>query len=315
MKHLLTPLALATITTVSSSAMLQAATLGTDATAYALGNDGSTLVTLATPGKTMASSIALDFGATSPVTFEAIAYRPQTMQLYGYDNGTNAVYEINVNTGAAAQITSAPGATRSGKLGFDFNNVIDAARIVTRQDRNVVFFPNAAPPSLERKTDLFYISGDANEGANPGVVMNAYTNAVANAASTIQYVIDADQNTLATLDNNAGALSTVGALTLDGDAFNVGINGGFDILSMSEADNTAFGLLTDGATGVQGLYEVDLASGALSFFGDAPTEFGSLNGFAVLSAAAPVPVPASLPLLAIGVGTFAWLRRRNRKTA
>lgn len=316
MNNILEFVAFTALAGATAASTAQAATLETNATAYALGQDGTSLVTLATPDDTMTSSVALSFGAAMPVTLEAIAYRPQNMQLYGYDNGTNAVYEIDVSSGMTTFVAGAVGATRSGRLGFDFNNVIDAARIVTRDDRNLVFFPNKTPPTLERKTDLFYIAGDANEGADPGVVMNAYTNAIPDASTTLQYVIDVDQNVLATLDNNAGALMTVGKLTLDGEEFNAGVTGGMDILSFREGDNTAFGLLTDERTGTQGLYGIDLSTGTLSFINDAPTGFGRLTGFAVVGSAvdaAPVPLPAALPMLAVGMGSLAWMRRRRTR--
>lgn len=312
MNHLIASTAIAAAVLAICAGAARAATLGTEAIVYTLGNNGTTLVTLAAPDGAAPSAVTLSFGAMMPVTMEAIAYRPKTLQLYGYDNGSDAVYEIDVATGAATRVAAAPGATQSGRIGFDFNNVIDAARIVSRETRNLVFFPNTMPPTLERKTDLFYIAGDTNEGADPGVVMNAYTNAVPDAMSTLQYVIDVDRGVLATLDNNAGALRTVGALTLDGAAFRAGVNGGMDILSFSEGDNTAFALLTDRITKLQGIYRVDLTSGALSLVEEAPSQFGPLTGLAVAAATAPVPVPASLPLLAAGIGSMVWMRRTRR---
>jgi hypothetical protein len=302
-----------TVLTLAGGAA-QAATLGTAATAYALGNEGTSLVTVATELDGAPSAVTLVFAGQAPVSLDAIAYRPRTTQLYGYDDATATVYEINPKTGAATAVATNPGVTTDEDVGFDFNNVLDAARIVTGEDENIVFFPNNMPPTLEPKTPLFYVPGDVNEGRNPNVVMNAYTNAVPMPATTQQYVIDSDWNILATLGNNAGTLETVGALYFDGLLFDVTEDGGFDILSFAEGDNTAYALLT--SSGSQGIYEVPLMADAmgrinLSFVTAATRDFGRLDGFAVAPSA--VPVPASLGLLAAALGGIAALGRARRK--
>lgn len=287
-----------------------AATLGTAATAYSLGNEGKTLVTVATSFDGAPAGLDLQFEGGADVSLDAVAFRPRTTQLYGYDDDGDTVYEIDTATGATRAVASG-GSTSTADLGFDFNNVLDAARIVTAEDENRVFFPDDAPPNIVSVTDLFYVDGDANQGADPNVVMNAYTNAVPFPEETAQYVIDSDLDVLATLGNNAGTLETVGELWLDGAAFDVGAEGGFDILSFAEGDNSAFALLS-GETG-QGIYALPLeADGAgrvnLSLVTETTADFGTLDGFAV--APVPLPAPAAMLLAALGAMGFG-LRRRG----
>ncbi len=149
--------------------------------------------------------------------------------------------------------------------------------------------------------------------------MNAYTNAVPNASCTVQYSLDSDWDILGTLANTAGTLSTVGQLVFDGAMLDITEDGGFDILSFNDGDNTAFALLTVGAE--QGLYEVPLmadADGAvnLTLVGFVPTETGALDGFAVAPsnavATAPIPVPGSLGLLGGVLGLAGDVASRRR---
>lgn len=302
-----------------SAGAAQAATLGSNVVAYALGDEGRTLVKVADAMGGPATGVALDFGTNSSMSLDTIAYRPQTGQLYGYDDEADTVYEINTATGATTAVVTNANVTTNDDAGFDFNNVLDAARLVTAEGENVVFFPNNTPPTLEPKTDLFFVAGDENEGVNPNVVMNAYTNAVPDASSTMQFVLDSDWNILATLGNNAGTLSTVGDLYLNGTAFDITEDGGFDILSMTEGDNTAYALLTMG--GMQSLYEVPLfADGMgqvnLTYISDVTSDFGTLDGLAVFTDVAPVPIPASVTLLGtalLGMGAARRLRKGKTK--
>ena len=289
-----------------------AATLGANATAFALGDEGATLVTVASASGAT-SAVGLTFEGGARVTLDGIDYRPATGEIYGYDDATDAVYLINTVTGAATQVVQSRGITNDDDLDVDFNPTIDAARVVNGQNDNVVFAPNAVPPTLTAFTDLGYAAGDAGEGENPNVVFNAYTNAVAGATMTTQYVIDSELDTLATLANNTGVLTTVGQLALNGAALDVTEDGGFDILSFMMGDNTPYALLTD-AMGMQGIYSLPLMADAMGFinltFVSAVTaDYGILDGFTV--APAPVPLPAAGLLLVAGLGSLAVVRRRR----
>ncbi|WP_319004492.1 DUF4394 domain-containing protein [Loktanella gaetbuli] len=249
---------------------------------YALAEDGATLVTMAdiaAPGEVQT------FALETPL--RAIAYRPVTGQLLGFADGT--IYDIDATTGALTDL----GATFAddamigeGAVAFDFNNQIDAVRLVGEDGANLVYFPEGFGDADERAnsvlrfTDAFYLDGDANAGTTPAIFANAYTNAIpgATAESTAQYAIDAGTDALVTLANNAGELATVGALTLDGEPVDVTAMGGFDIVSATEGDDMAYAVLQTEGSETAGLYLVDLTSGALTNLAD--LGMGGFTGFA-----------------------------------
>lgn len=270
-----------------------ATALDDQTTVLALGQEGSALFVLAAPGQDapMALPLTADGG---PVTLDAIAYRPQTGQLYGYDDEADTVFEIDTESGVATAVVSQAALTNSTNVGLDFNNVLDAARIVTAERENRVFFP--ADATLTTKPlDLFYADADRFAGEVPNVVANAYTNAVPGPETTAQYVIDSTRNTLAILANNAGELATVGVLTVDGAPLDITEHAGFDILSAAEGDNTAYALLTERITGTQRLYEVALSADAageiaLKAVHDLRSDFGTLAGLAVIPGEGAAPI-------------------------
>lgn len=302
-----TTTALLVATGLATAGGAHAATM--DATGYTLSDGGATLVVtprLDLPGS--ARQIPLSFGGAA-VTIDDLDVRPNGQRLYGYSESADAVYQIDIDTGVATFQASLPQPSNAAASGLDFNNALDAARIVTTDDENFVFFPadrfgvDPAPASIVQATDLFYVDGDVNAGVDPMVVGNAYTNAVFPVpASVVQYALDMGTDDLSILGNNAGTLMTVGDTGLDFDAM-----GGFDILSLSEGMNEAFALLT--VDGMQSIYTIDLDTGLASFAADAPAQFGDLDGFAV----APVPLPAALPLLGLGLAGLVGLRRTRRK--
>lgn len=298
---------------VAAAAAAVAAPVG-----YTLGDNGRTLVRIGDlAGAAMLSGRPIVDAAGAPVSINAIDRRPKTGEVFGYSDGDNAVYRIDVATGVATRVASAEAGTEVGvsTVGFDFNNQIDRARVVSADDDNLVFNPTVTPGTLARFTTLGYAAGDANFGRDPGVFANAYTNAVADAPSTVQYVLDAQWDLLATLNNNAGQLTTVGALWSGSTRLDVTDNGGFDIFSTAVGDNAAYALLTDFA-GV-GLYALALAPDAdgrvqASLLGRFGGDFGVLNGLTVVDEVAPVPLPAPALLLGAALAGFGLLRRRRR---
>lgn len=283
-------------------------------TGYSLGDNGRTLVTMSDLGNPSAVS---GVSVADGVTLNALAYRPMTAQLYGYSNLNNTVYLVDPNSGSINPIASTADGTTVAEIGFDFNNQIDAARIVSSSEDNLVFFPNNTPPNINRFTDLFYGAGDPNEGRDPSVFANAYTNAVPNASTTQQFVLDGEWDILATLDNNAGTLTTVGEVFLGGVPLDFTNTGGFDILSLSEGDNTAYALLT--TVNGTGLYGIDLMADGngnvnASFLGMVGMDFGPLDGLAIApDPVATVSAPAGLFLLGGAMVGVAAMRRNAKK--
>ena len=315
-----------------------AATFGMNEIALSLGDKGQELRVLAGTGA--GTSVALKDASGKTVRIDDIDFRPSTGGLYGYSNQTNTVYLIDRMTGLSTAVATATNITGSGDLGFDFNNKIDAARVVTdgpgKRNDNVVFFPENFTPgsaaTLTAFTGLAYAAGDVNAGKDPAVEMNAYTNALPKAdldaagVGVTQFVIDHSRNTLATLANNTGILTTIGTLFHEGAALDISGDGGFDILSLMPNMNTAYALLTSGKGTAfnQSIYSFGLTADAsgrinLSLVSDVtqgPGLSDRLDGFAVFTAPAAVPLPASVLLLGAAIGGLGLAaRRRNRKDA
>ncbi|EXJ12535.1 DUF4394 domain-containing protein [Nitrincola nitratireducens] len=237
-------------------------------TGYALSSDGTSLVSL--PGLTEVGETI-----TLSSSLAAIAYRPVTGELIGIAPNA-AVYTIDPATGALTATDNLKGdnvgITEGAMVGFDFNNSIDAIRIVATDGSNHVYFPSGfgdndeRANSVRRFTDLFYAQGDKNEGAIPAVFASAYTNAIKGktASETVQYVLDAETNTLLNLANNAGSLTTVAALTLDGKAVDISAMGDMEIVSPAEGTNMAYAMLMMQSANTSGVYSIDLATGELT---------------------------------------------------
>lgn len=293
----------------------QAATFGMNETALTLGDEGRTLVTLAGMGS--GSEVTLKDEAGKSIKIADIDFRPNTGELFGYSNVDDTVYLIDPATGASVAVASLKNGA-SGDIGFDFNNVIDKARIVSSNDDNLVFTPGSS--AIAAVTSLSYAAADANAGTNPKVSMNAYTNAVPMAASTVQFVIDSGLNILATLANNTGIVSTVGAFYLDGIAFDLSDVGGFDILSTAEGENMAVALLSSmpgASTQTRGIFTFDLMADAngqinLTRLVDLSGTSGRYDGFAVMATPSAVPVPASVLLLGGAMAGLGALRMRRK---
>lgn len=257
----------------------------TAATGYGLTEDGSTLV--------MFSDMSAPDGAEKLSLMggnvDAIAYRPVTGELLGFSKA-GKVFTIDTTTGelmdTEAGFADDVAMGDDAAVAFDFNNAIDAVRAVSSDGVNVVYFPtdfgDDKANTVKRFTDLAYAEGDDNEGETPMVFANAYTNAVngAKQEETFQYVLDGGLDVLASLANNAGTLTTVAPLTLDGEPMDVTMEGGFDIVSSKADDNMAIALLTLENEDTAGLYQIDLNSGEATLMGD--TGMSGFTGFAAM---------------------------------
>jgi len=253
-----------------------------DLQGYALANDGRTLVTMADlsqPGEIETHDLA--------TRLDAIAFRPVTGALLGFSRD-GAVYNVDAATGEMTDLgaTFADDAVIAGDaIAFDFNNAIDAVRAVGSDGVNLVYFPadfgGDKANTVRRFTDAFYAAGDPNDGAEPMIFANAYTNAISGktAGNTFQYALDAETDALVSLANNAGELATIGKVTLDGSAADLAAVGGFDIVSPAEGTDMAFAILQAEGAPSAGLYQIDLASGAATLLAD--LGMGGFDGFAV----------------------------------
>ncbi len=253
---------------------------------YALANDGATLVV-------MASIAAPDqietFDLATPL--HGLAYRPVTGELYGFTDGM--IVTINPMTGEQTDLGASfadDAMTAGDAVAFDFNNAIDAVRAVGSDGANLVYFPegfgdnNDRANSVLRFTDTFYTDGDMNADFTPEIFANAYTNAIAGqtAAGTAQYALDATTNSLVALANNAGELTSVAFLELDGSTIDLSPMGGFDIISPEEGTDAAYAILQMDGADTAGLYAVNLQTAELTMLAD--LGMGGFTGFAVAPA-------------------------------
>lgn len=209
------------------------------ATATPRGNVGRTIIGLT------ANNEIVTFGSGSPgnVTLTrritglqgldqlvGLDYRPANRQLYALSR--TRLYRFSSLGAGTVQAVGSPFATAlSGtSFGFDFNPVPDRIRVVSDTNLNLRINPDTGAivdadtgsAGLQLDGSLAYASGDPNNGRDPNVVGSAYTNSVAGATSTTNYVIDKSRGILArqgsaegtspVVSPNTGRLFTVASL-------------------------------------------------------------------------------------------------------
>jgi hypothetical protein len=214
-------------------------------TLVALGEDGSLVVFPADRPDTVRRIQPTGAGAR----LVGIDTRPADGRLYGL-TVANDLYRIDPATGQATLISTLTvpfdGEARSG---IDFNPQADRLRVVSAEGQNLRIHPTLGATAVDRP--LAYREGDANAGRRPRVTAAAYTNAVAGAASTKLFGIDAERDVLVLQDPpNDGALTTVGPLGVD-----FGPLGGFDIVTDAGGQDRAW------AASGGNVYTIDLAIG------------------------------------------------------
>jgi uncharacterized protein with beta-barrel porin domain len=234
---------------------------------------GSALVTFdtASPG-TIIRQVPL---TGLPVGARLIGFdaRPAANRLlYGISN-TGQVYVINGTTGVANAL-GAPLALTGfpANAGFDFNPSVDRIRIVTDADENFRVNPDTGAIAAV-DPNVAYAAGDSGAGLNPAITGAAYTNNVAGGTPTVLYLIDTNRAVLVTQGNisgtvspNSGQLFTVGPIGVATNA-----STGFDISRTGET----VAVLTNTLTGAQGLYSINLTTGAATLIGALPTVAGA----------------------------------------
>lgn len=175
--------------------------------------------------------------------------RPADGRLYGLTVASD-LHRIDPGTGQAKLISTLTvpfdGAARSG---IDFNPQADRLRLISVDGQNLRAHPSLGATAVDRP--LAYRDGDPNGGRRPRVTAAAYANAVAGAATTKLFVIDADRDVLVLQDPpNDGVLTTIGPLGVD-----FGPLGGFDIVTDAAGQDRAW------AASGAALYTIDLATG------------------------------------------------------
>lgn len=251
---------------------------------YGLTNSGKTLAVMADLAK---PTEIKTFDLAQPLS--AIAYRPVTGDLIGFANGK--LFTVNVGSGEmkdlGAKFMEDTKIGADSAVGLDFNNKIDAVRVVSSTGDNLVYFPigfgngDAKANSVRRFTALAYDKGDTNAGAQPVIFANAYTNALngKKAGDTFQYAIDAGTNALVSLANNAGTLKTIGVVKIGNEEADVSAAGGFDIVSPAEGENQAYAVLQLEGQENAGLYTINLETAEATLIAD--LGMGGFTGFAV----------------------------------
>jgi hypothetical protein len=235
----------------------------------------------ASPGVLLSGSAVS--GLQQNETVLGIDFRPATGQLYALGS-SNRLYVLNTTTGAATMVGAGPFAIpiTGSSHGFDFNPTIDRIRVVTNTNDNYVLNPNDGTVQLQA-TDVFYVTGDPNQGADPNVVHSSYTNSFAGATATQLFGVDTGLDVLVRQANNAGTLETAGGFGTD-----VTDIGGFDI---SGATGSAYLAIRDAMSSKSTFWTINLATGVAT----GGNEVGGGNVITAL-AVRPIPEPATAGL-------------------
>lgn len=255
----------------------------------------------ATPGS-LASAVFIS-GLGSNESLLGIDFRPSNGKLYGVGSFGN-IYTLNTVTGAASFVSNInvggnPVGMNGVEYGIDFNPVADRLRLISDLDMNL---------RINVDTGATTVDGTITNsgGGNPNIVASAYTNSDNNASTgTALYNLDSFSNQL-TIQNppNAGTQTNVGAL-----GFDISALAGFDILTVG-ATNTAYAAMQNQNGSGSSFYTIDLGTGLATSIGVIGNSQSS-DSLAIRDIAlTPVPEPATMAVLGIGV---AALLRRKRK--
>jgi Domain of unknown function (DUF4394)/FG-GAP repeat len=217
--------------------------------------------------------VAFVSGLQSGERLEAIDFRPRTGQLFGLGiidgvTDTLRLYTINPLTGAA---TLVPGstpviATNGNSYGFDFNPTVDRIRVVNNGDENLRLNPNTGARA-DTPTNDIDLNGAGNQIMGAAYDRN-FDSGLAVANRTTLYAISASGSALVTIGGvNQSPNPNGGAVT---NALPLGVtlaatgDVGFDIAAGS---GIAYAALRSAATGLTGLYTINLGTGAANFVG------------------------------------------------
>ena len=252
-------------------------------------------------------------GLTAATTLVGIDVRPATGVLYGLGSD-GQLYAISASTGTADKVgTPIASFDASAGVGFDFNPVADALRVVTgaknyRLNATTGAVVGEGPAMSGTPGALTYAPGDVNEGDTPEASGAAYTESsrgLPAPAATALFDIDSATDSLVRQNPaNAGTLLTIGSLLLDA----TGVSG-FDV--SPDGPQAAYAVLTTERG--QGLYAVNLANGEPKLIEhlDGPR----ITGLAVVGAEAVVPTEAAFGLSADGLSLVSFTTTDTTATA
>ncbi len=224
-------------------------------------------------------------------------FRPANGDLVALGSFGN-LYTLNTSNAMATKISTLNVALNGTKFGVNFNPTVDRLRVVSELDQNL---------RINVDTGATLVDGTLNGAVDPFIVNGAYTNndADPNTGTTL-YTIDSVTDML-NIQNpaNSGTQVQVGMLGLD-------VSGlvGFDIVT-DGLSNLAFAAFQGVGNEGSSLYSVSLVDGSTSMLG----MIGMNTSSDVLAvrdlAIAPVPEPATMTML--GLGIAAVIARRKRK--
>ena len=272
----------------------------------AAGGGGLRRFQTATPGAV--TSVALG-SVTAGEAMVGLAWRPQTGQLYGL--GVNAgaetatLYLVDPQTGAVTVVGVAGDIAYAGVdfpaasagWGIDFNPTVDRLRLVADGGLNARVNPITGLPASATPDS-------PHNGLSPGstgVTAVSYTNAFAQPLTggvTTVYVLDPTANQLLIQNPpNAGVLTAARTVTLGGAPLDFGALAGLDIpgevaVATSSAPAAGNGIALLDVGGAEGLYTLDLTTGAATLLGAVALPLASI---AVGDAQRDLPEPEAPP--------------------
>lgn len=226
-------------------------------------------------------------------TILGIDLRPATGQIYALGS-FNRLYTLNSSTGQATAVGGTFSTPLNGSnFGFDFNPMIDRIRVVSNTNNNYVLNPNTGDVQAVA-TNVFFATGDVNQGADPNIVHSAYSNNFVGTTSTQLFGLDTGLDVLVRQANSAGTLNTVGSVNADLTEL-----GGFDI---SGQTGVAYAVVRDNAQIRSTFWTINLTTGAGSMV-------GQIGGGEIITAMTVVPSPGALGV--VGACLIVGARRRR----
>lgn len=258
-----------------------------------------------TPGTTTTVGIT---NLTAGETLVALDMRPATGQIYGLginataDNGT--LYLIDPQVGALTVVGSAgliayadaagdpvdlPDPATTG-YDIDFNPTVDRLRVVTGSGLNMRVNPLTGA-AVDGNVGVANTNTDGNvNGATTSVHATAYTNSFAGTMVTTQYTLDATTDSLYIQNPPNNGTQTSGIpVTLGGSPLDFASPVGFDILGSVSVGAASAPAMGDGyfsatVSGLNGIYRLDLSTGAATLLGSTATSLVSLAMFSISTA-------------------------------